>query len=119
MLIHVTRARKRDRTTHCGVRNVLAVLRQQIVDLMSGRDADVKRIYRRLLRQDTALNPLASKLGRLVSERENRNPAECPQPAGTRNPIADSSLIENDLRDKQTVETPPSPPTPSEFAGGP
>jgi hypothetical protein len=64
---------------------------------MIGRDGDVKRIYRRLLRQGTSPNQFGCKLRGPVSERENWNPTQCPQSASARRRIAESGLIENDL----------------------
>jgi hypothetical protein len=42
---------------------------------MGGSDADVKGINRRLPREHTSPNQLASELSRLVGNRKSRNPA--------------------------------------------
>ena len=85
---------------------------------MDGGDADVKCVDRRVLRKGASPNQLTRNLRRPLSERENSNPVKCPEPASTGSRIANSSLVEQDLRDKQTVQTPPSPPTPRELLVG-
>ena len=81
---------------------------------MSGRDADMKRVDRGLLRQSPSVNQLARQLRGLVGERETPNPAKSPQTAGPHGWIAKSGLIEHNLRDEHVVGSPASPPAPSE-----
>lgn len=83
--------------THCGVRDVLAVPRQQVVDLVSGGDADVKGIDRRLLREGTPPNQFAGESSRLIADCERRNSVNDPQPSSACGPVAFSGLIANDL----------------------
>jgi hypothetical protein len=65
----------------------------QVVDLVSGRDADVKGINGRLLRQGALPNQVARKLRGRFGERENRNPAKGPQPTVPHDRVASPSFI--------------------------
>jgi len=77
--------------------DVLAVPRQQIFDLVSGSDTDMKGIDGRLLRERTSPNQLAREPSRLVGDRESRNASQYPQSAGTCCRVAYTSLVPNDL----------------------
>ena len=55
-----------DRTTHRRVRDVLAVPRQEVLNLVSGCNADVKRIDGGFLRERPAPHKFLGKSGGLV-----------------------------------------------------
>jgi hypothetical protein len=84
---------------------VLAIPRQQVLDLVSGSETDVKGINSGFLREPTSPNQLASQLCRLVGDRKGRDAAQCPQSAGTRGRVAHGSLVQNDLRDEQPIRS--------------
>jgi hypothetical protein len=67
---------------------------------MGGSNADVKGINRRLPRDRTSPNQFAGEASRLVGDGKRRNAAQRPQSAETRSPVADASLVPNNLRDK-------------------
>ena len=71
---------------------MLAVPRQQVVDLVSRRDADVKGIDGGLLRQRALSNQLTCEVCGGFGEGNNRNPAKCPQPTGALDRITDPRL---------------------------
>lgn len=93
---------------------MLAVPGQEVVDLMRGRDRNMKSVNRRLFRQCTSMNQFVRQCRCLVSERETWNPANGRQPAGPHNRIAKSGLVEHRLRDEQIVGTPAAPPAASD-----
>jgi hypothetical protein len=67
---------------------------------VGGGDADVKGINRRLPRERASPNQLASEASRFVGDGKRRNAAQRPQSAKTCSPVADASLVPNDLRDE-------------------
>jgi hypothetical protein len=67
---------------------------------VSGGNANVKGINRRLPRERTSPNQLASEASRLVGDGKRRNAAQCPQSAETCSLVAGASLVPNDLRDE-------------------
>jgi len=67
---------------------------------VGGSNADVKGINRRLPRERTSPNQLASEASRFVGDAERRDAAQRPQPTKTCSLLADASLVPNDLRDE-------------------
>ena len=102
-------------TTHRRVRDVLAVPRQEVRNLVSGCNADVKRIHGGFPRECPAPHKFLGKSGGLVGNGQGWNSSKRLQPASTCAGIPESGLVPNDLRGEQPIGAPPLPPSPGQL----
>jgi hypothetical protein len=76
---------------------VLAVPRQQIVDLVSGGNPNMKCVDSGFLREGATPNQFTGERGGLFGDCEARNPPKRPQSASPRRHIPERGLISNNL----------------------